>query len=113
MVQKVKRLGFHIQYLLGTTHWALHSSKAPMPKSEPLFTSCRLTAELSCAYPAHLLRKKPSQSGVSKHAPSITHSACLQLEGQAARKTFYWDQLLMRLQQPPTDESEKLAFKTT
>ena len=37
----------------------------------------------------------------------------MQLEGQVARKTFYWDQLLMRLQQPPTDESEKLAFKTT
>ena len=73
----------------------------------------RLIAPASCTYPAHLLPEQPSQSGLSNHAPSFTHSACMQLEGQAARKTFYWDQLLMRLQQPPTDESEKLAFKTS
>ncbi|GAX84233.1 hypothetical protein CEUSTIGMA_g11656.t1 [Chlamydomonas eustigma] len=37
----------------------------------------------------------------------------IQLEGQAVRKYVYWEQLMQHLKNPPTAESERIAFTTS
>ncbi len=60
---------------------------------------------------------RPRAGEIGHLARAITmcmHHACprQQLEGQLLRKAEGWGELLKRIEKPPTDEAERLAFIT-